>query len=1064
MMMRLFMSFFVYFAYYIQCFSQSIINPVFDRTDDASFHLDSVKLEKDITEIFCSYYAEDSSWVNISPTSFLEDIETKEKYPLLKTYGIPISPQKRHFADAEKISVILYFPRISSRYFNLIESTDNDAFNIYGINLNETRNHYYSMSDYVESFKLVEQDEDSLPNNDTAIEHRMKQLDAAQFYYGSKSELSAHIMYELSLLHFDNKYYSEAYGLAVEIVEILSKLNLSEEGKKLLALSYGSLGTYLELSQHYKEAIEYMEKSLAIRRDVGETGALNYGEYIMHMARVYYYDDNFPKALLYGKEGLKIYENWYQSDNYKYCCIYANVLSNACIFYLEMNQVDEAIKCSEKALEIIEKNGVCENHVYINALYNYSVALSSNGESEKSKKILTLIPIDLLDMPNDIQLYGSIVLARTLFALEDGGDFAKAIEELEKLLNVLDEYKKQGHPNYPLHLNVLKRLYGLDPLHNVKYLEQSLNLQKEMTGEESVAYGNLLLKYISRTWIETLHHEKDVDPLLNRIEQVSSILKNHYNSIVYNLGNQKKEEYWHRYQGFFNWFIPSVSALVNTRKSSSLAYDASLFYKGAKLESANEIMNLISASDDETLARDYKDYKQNTTNYSLEAMSLKDSLKHVVDEKEYLIFKKLSQDNSYYKGTNYSWQDVKKQLKEGEIALEIVSYESLKKDDVYYDAYVLSKTKDSPFFVPLFSESELKPLLERDSIDYNALGSLLWRNLLSTGILEKVSKIYFSPSGILHFLGIEYLPINDNLNMGDKYEICRLSSTRVLCQRKDSVELMKAALFGGLTYDSEQDNVINNIGSSVVNSDSYRSFQNSIMQRSGFDQLTGSKMEVDSIFPVLNDNNIDVELYCDKSGSEKAFKNLSNKFYNIIHVATHGMFVDKSEAEKKSEELNIDFFMLNDEKEESVCEDLSLLRSFLVMSGGNKLPGHKHIRLDEEDDILTALEISQLDFRGLDLLVLSACQTGLGDVDSEGVYGLQRGFKLAGANTILMSLGKVDDEATRILMVEFYRNLMSGKSKQQSLKDAQKYLRQAENGKYDDPKYWASFIMLDGIN
>jgi len=63
-----------------------------------------------------------------------------------------------------------------------------------------------------------------------------------------------------------------------------------------------------------------------------------------------------------------------------------------------------------------------------------------------------------------------------------------------------------------------------------------------------------------------------------------------------------------------------------------------------------------------------------------------------------------------------------------------------------------------------------------------------------------------------------------------------------------------------------------------------------------------------------------------------------------------------------------------------------------------------------------------------------------------------------------MSLWKVDDTATRILMVEFYKNLMNGKSKHQSFKDAQKYLRQFDNGKYDKPEYWASFIMLDGLN
>ena len=144
-------------------------------------------------------------------------------------------------------------------------------------------------------------------------------------------------------------------------------------------------------------------------------------------------------------------------------------------------------------------------------------------------------------------------------------------------------------------------------------------------------------------------------------------------------------------------------------------------------------------------------------------------------------------------------------------------------------------------------------------------------------------------------------------------------------------------------------------------------------------------------------------------------------------------------------------------------EQKSLSRSFLVMAGGNSLIRRDSIATETEDGILTALEISHLDFTNLDLVVLSACETAMGMNSFDGVLGLQRGFKKAGANTILMSLDKVDDEATRILMVEFYRNLMNGKTKHQSLQDAQKYLRKVDNGKYDDPKYWASFIMLDGL-
>ena len=98
----------------------------------------------------------------------------------------------------------------------------------------------------------------------------------------------------------------------------------------------------------------------------------------------------------------------------------------------------------------------------------------------------------------------------------------------------------------------------------------------------------------------------------------------------------------------------------------------------------------------------------------------------------------------------------------------------------------------------------------------------------------------------------------------------------------------------------------------------------------------------------------------------------------------------------------------------------------------------------------------------VDMVVMSACESGLGETSGEGVFGLQRGFKLAGANTLLMSLWKVDDTATQMLMSNFYKNYFSGKSKQQSLKLAQLSLR--NNPEYSDPEYWAAFILLDGLN
>lgn len=140
----------------------------------------------------------------------------------------------------------------------------------------------------------------------------------------------------------------------------------------------------------------------------------------------------------------------------------------------------------------------------------------------------------------------------------------------------------------------------------------------------------------------------------------------------------------------------------------------------------------------------------------------------------------------------------------------------------------------------------------------------------------------------------------------------------------------------------------------------------------------------------------------------------------------------------------------------------TLLRSGLMLSGGQYawLHGRKDIPQDKEDGILLASEISLLDFHNVNLVTLSACQTGLGDINDDGVMGLQRGFKRAGVNSLLMTLWPVDDDATQIFMSEFYRNLVSGQTKLQSLLLAQKYLRDFG---YNNPYYWAAFIMLDGM-
>ena len=133
----------------------------------------------------------------------------------------------------------------------------------------------------------------------------------------------------------------------------------------------------------------------------------------------------------------------------------------------------------------------------------------------------------------------------------------------------------------------------------------------------------------------------------------------------------------------------------------------------------------------------------------------------------------------------------------------------------------------------------------------------------------------------------------------------------------------------------------------------------------------------------------------------------------------------------------------------------------LLLSGANTILAEKNRPHEVEDGVLTAREISTLDLRKVDLVVLSACKTGVGEVREDGVFGLQRGFKKAGVRSLIMSLWDVNDAATQQMMSSFYEGLTQGLSLQGAFSKARREMRQ--NG-FDDPVSWAAFVILDGMD
>lgn len=430
---------------------------------------------------------------------------------------------------------------------------------------------------------------------------------------------------------------------------------------------------------------------------------------------------------------------------------------------------------------------------------------------------------------------------------------------------------------------------------------------------------------------------------------------------------------------------------------------------------------------------------------------------YILFSKSLLLDTEIQQEANSISRLNVKWNEIQQHLSNDAIAVEFISTREDEGEYNTYHALVIDKNSSSPRMITLYSESILEEIKKTETRNiHDIVGELIWKPILAQYTTVKV--IYFSPDGILHMLPIEYYSSDGTNIMSEHYNMYRLSSTKELIREINKHQPNSAVLYGGLDYNQFIENT------SVSNASEIPSVWRGIAERGGFDPLFNTVLETQAIKELLAGKNISTTLYSGETGTEGSFHNLSGRSHSIIHLATHGMYVNPKGIDTKKNENNFDFLESLASVNDPVKEDVALTHSFLVMAGGNRVISRIPVSDKKNDGILTSKEISQLDLRGLDLVVLSACESALGDINNGGVYGLQRGFKKAGANTIVMSLNKVDDEATRILMVEFYRNLMNGKTKRQSLQDAQQYLRKIDNGKYDDPKYWASFIMLDGLN
>lgn len=373
-----------------------------------------------------------------------------------------------------------------------------------------------------------------------------------------------------------------------------------------------------------------------------------------------------------------------------------------------------------------------------------------------------------------------------------------------------------------------------------------------------------------------------------------------------------------------------------------------------------------------------------------------------------------------------------------------------------------------PKIIPLFEQKQLDNLLKRNNSlpEENYLNALYGKDNFSLynliikpidSLLQGVNTIYTAPSGSLYNINLSR--VMSHKPDVSVFNVHILSTTGEL-PRYSALQLNKDAIsnsvvFGGINYDTASNSGITfqplayTPGFGEVVSLTNRG------DISSWAYLPGTLIEAIQVEKISTKAGLKVTLLKGDEANETSFKNL-NGFSSpyILHLATHGYFFPNPVQEKPR-----DFELMSTDKKTVYkwAED-PLLRSGLILAGANKAWKNSALITDStEDGILTSMEVANLDLSNCKLAVLSACETGLGDINgSEGVFGLQRGFKLAGVNNIIMSLWKIPDTQSVELLTLFYKNCFSGLSVHESLKQAQLTMSK----KYP-AYYWAGFILLE---
>lgn len=507
----------------------------------------------------------------------------------------------------------------------------------------------------------------------------------------------------------------------------------------------------------------------------------------------------------------------------------------------------------------------------------------------------------------------------------------------------------------------------------------------------------------------------DIQDAVGLYESYFRAVKDSVNRNFMQMTADQREEYWMLQRPFV------VDCYLLEERNPELLYDVTLYNKGMLLQTARSFDDLLydekskGRTNEKKLLNDYR--QRDVQNF------LNGETTTLAADYEKKLLQTMNADGrrkKFLAQLDYTWKNVQKALPADGCAIEFVEYE--KGNSMHFGALVLKKTGKPQFVYVCNADklansymggwfSTLRTLLQstdgrskNDIYENEYIKNSIWNQELICTIAQ-CRKVYFSADGYLHQLAIEYM-LPEELQGKNFY---RLSSTKVLAEAKkiDTKKIKNGAAFvlGGIRYDAffsdNEDAVPGNDASAFK-----------MLQEKGgsFNYMKGAKVECDSIV-FYRDNPDDLYLEDWDATEQKFYENCSK--YPILHISTHGCFSgDKA---------------IYNELLASSTKDV-LSESVMALSYADLNLHNSSFDAFNKDGLLSAREVARLNLENVELVTASACQTALGYITADGIYGMQRGFKSAGVKGMVMTLWSVNVESARIFFTSMYRYMAEGES------------------------------------